>query len=258
MRTETLIRPEHPKHTTSYVFSKTRSFHHSHCGRPCQQFCLGCDNRLGDGPVDGFNNWTDSVDEAGSVGGTTTANSVDPGAVTTPHGAPSVTVSWSSSGNWQAGAETNAEQGLYRVYLDDGGSGPTVTVSGLSTWLSNNGATGYKVTFYRATDATANTFAEMNIYQGAGTGGFLLDSIAPELAAGDGAYPTSTGGGGSRHKQTALGTFTDDIVTFHTDRDLGGGGRAGLAGFRIDSIPEPSSSILIAFGILSCILRRRR
>ncbi|MCK4563048.1 MAG: hypothetical protein KAU94_00075 [Verrucomicrobia bacterium] len=212
----------------------------------------------GDGLVDGFDQWTDSVD-AGSPGGQKVVNSTDTWAVTTPINATMVSVAWSSSGMYSAGSETNPDQGLYRVYLDDGGAGPTVTVSGLSAWLATvPGATGYKVDFYRCADVANNTFAELNIYAGTGTGGTQLESLAAELAAGDGAYPTGTGGGGSRLKQSATGTFTADIVTFHTDRNLGGGSRAGLAGFKITTIPEPATfGTLAVFGGGILFIRRR-
>ncbi|MCK4563049.1 MAG: hypothetical protein KAU94_00080, partial [Verrucomicrobia bacterium] len=202
--------------------------------------------------ADGTDLWTDSVDEANSPGGTKVANSTDDWAVTTPVSASQVTVAWSSSGMWSAGAEGNADQGLYRVYLDDGGSGPTVTVSGLDDWLDAQGSNNaYTVDFYRCTDSSDNTFAELNIYEGTNTAGTLLESLPAELAAGDGAYPTGTGAGGSRLKQSATSSFSAATVTFHTDHSLGGGNRAGLAGFKItafvDTTPaDPVEDLVIA------------
>lgn len=215
----------------------------------------------GDGLVDGFDQWTDSVDEASATPGWKVPNSTDTWAVTTPINAAMVSVAWSSGGMYGViGADDTPDQGLYGVYLDDGGTGPMVTVSGLSAWLATvPGATGYKVDFYRNSDASNNTFAELNIYAGTGTGGTQLESLAAELAAGDGTYPTGTGSTtGSRLKQSATGTFTADVVTFHTDRNLGGGSRAGLSGFKITTIPEPATlGMLAVFGGGILFIRRR-
>ena len=194
---------------------------------------------VGGETADGTDQWTDSTSYAAPVG-YSVANSTDSWATTTPVSASHVTVAWSSSGLYQAGPETgNPEQQLYRKYLDDGGDGPTITVSGLSEWLAAQGANAYTVIFYRATGGATVTFAELNIYEGTGTGGTLLESLPAELAAGDGGYPTETlGDGNSRLKQSATNAFNAGTVTFHTDRNLGGGSRAGLAGFKIAAVVD--------------------
>ncbi|MCK4565612.1 MAG: hypothetical protein KAU94_13160, partial [Verrucomicrobia bacterium] len=186
--------------------------------------------------ADGTDQWTDSVDEAAAPGsGTKVANSTDQYAVTTPVNAAMVTVFWESSNMWNGGAENNPDQGLYRVYLDDVGAGPMVTVFGLSAWLATvpGGATGYKLDFYRSTDLSGTTFAGLNIYDGTGTTDPLLESIAGGAVTGDGAYPTGSGSAGSRLKQSAVGTFTADTVTFNSVRGQGGGNRGCIAGFKI-------------------------
>lgn len=213
--------------------------------------------------ADGFSEWTDSVNAATAPGGTEVPNSTSDHAVTTPVNAPMVSVAWSSANMWSAGDETNPDQGLYRVYLDDGG-GVTITVSGLSGWLANAGDPAYQLRFYRSTDNGGAGFSAMNIYDGADTSGTLLETIASVLpgdpSIGDGSYPTGTGGGGARLLQDAAGTFTSDTVTFYTVRepDLGDFPVRGcVAGFMITSIPEPATGLLVLFG-MALVARIRR
>jgi len=92
----------------------------------------------------------------------------------------------------------------------------------------------------------------MDLFDGIGTGGTLLESMAPELTDGSGA------GGGSRLVRTVANDFTNNVITFHTDRGLGGGNRASVSGFLITTVPEPSSAALLGLGGLALILRRRK
>lgn len=216
--------------------------------------------------ADGFSQWTDSVDEANAPGGTTVPNSTDPYAVTTPINAPMVSVAWSSANMWSAGDETNADQGLYRVYLDDGG-GITITVSGLSSWLADSGDSAYKVRFYRSTDNGGAGFSALSLYDGGTTSDPLLETIptvAPgDPSIGDGSYPTGTGGGGVRLLQDAAGMFTSDTITFYSAREDAINGspvRGCIAGFKLYSIPEPTTSLLglLGVGLMSLVMRRRR
>jgi hypothetical protein len=164
----------------------------------------------GDGVVFGTDQWTDSVDHA-APNSTVVANSTDPWAVTTPISASHVAVAWSSANMWNAGDEDAVlENQVFKMYLDDGGTGPLITVSGLSEWLAAQGANAYTVTFYRNSDTADNTFAEMDIYEGTGTGGTLLEALPPTLTDGSGS------GIGSRLIQSATNSFSAGTVTFHT------------------------------------------
>lgn len=142
---------------------------------------------------------------------------------------------------------------LFRSYLDDGGDGQTVTISGLSQWLATEGVTNYKVTVYMNSDDAGNTFAEFNFYDGTGTGGTLLETMSP--TTGDG-----SGNGAARLTYTTM-NLTNDVITLQTDRELGvGGQRAGISGFLIEAIavPEPSSSIFLCLGGFVLVWSRRR
>ncbi len=214
--------------------------------------------------VDGFDLWTDSVDEVNAPGGTTVPNSTDPYAVTTPVNAAMVSFAWSSANMWAAGDESNADQGLYRVYLDDG-AGITITVSGLSSWLSSVGDIAYQVRFYRSTDNGGAGFSALSLYDGVGTAGTLLETIPTVVpgdpSIGDGAYPTGTGGGGVRLAQDAAGMFTSDTITFYSAREADIGGlpvRGCIAGVKITSIPEPSTLALLGIGVGALLVWRGR
>ncbi len=208
----------------------------------------------GEGTVYGTDQWTDSIDYATAANGNVAANSTDPFAVTTPFNAPGVSVSWSSAGMYQAGDEGGAlENQLFRRYLDDT-TGVTISVAGLGAWLASEGAIGYKVTFYQNSNTASTDFAQMDLHEGVGTGGTLLESMG--VTPNDG----SGNGGGSRLIRTATSTFTADTITFDTDRDRGGTGRASISGFKIEAVavPEPSSAALLGLGGLALILRRRK
>lgn len=222
------------------------------------------DNMLLTGKTaDGFSQWTDSVDSA-APNGTGPANSTDAWAITTPVNAAMVSVAWASANTWHAGREADPEQQLYRGYLDDGDAGPTITITGLSTWLATvSGATGYRIDIYRSTDTNLDAndhFAELNIYGGPTITDPLRETFAPEApAAGGGGYPTESVTWATRLKQTTTGTFSDDIITIHSDRYLGtDGDRAGIAGFKITTIPEPGTLGMVAvFGGGILFIRRK-
>lgn len=122
---------------------------------------------MGDGILYGTDQWTDSVNNDAPGGYTIASSAGDTNAVTTPINAPGVTVAWSSPNMWNAGdADTILENQLFKMYLDDGGSGITITVSGLSSWLTDLGADGYQVVFYQNSDAADNTFGSWDIDDG--------------------------------------------------------------------------------------------
>ena len=210
----------------------------------------------GEGTLYGIDTWTDSVDYANAANGYTPANSTDPNTITTPVNAPGVTVAWSAGGTYQAGDEGGAlENQMFRVYLDDNGAtGVTISLTGLSSWLASvSGATGYKVTFYQNTDTATSNFADINIYDGVGTAGTLL-----ETKAGAAYDPAVGNGGGSRAISSALGTFTADDITFNSTRNLGQTGRATFAGISITTIPEPATlGMVAAFGGGILFIRRK-
>jgi hypothetical protein len=105
-------------------------------------FYSGDDNILGTDTADGFSNWTDAPGTAG----TNIAFLGSDGAAT---------CTFSTGGNWWAGNNSTSEERLYHAYLDDGGVGIQVTLTGLTDWLGNIGASAYTVRLYHCSDHTA-------------------------------------------------------------------------------------------------------
>lgn len=225
---------------------------------------------LGGGETaDGFSNWTDSM---GNMGG----GGTNPQLGTNTLAGSSVQAIFHSANTWAAGNENDSEQQLYRVYLDDGdggsslvngdGIGVSVTLSGLGTWLASSGDSSYTIRAYGSTDWGTAPFQSVDVRLGAPNPGDganqllnlpILEAIAiPTL--GDGAFPTGTGGGGSRGYGDSSSLLNADVITL-TIPINNGTARGTLAGFKITTIPEPATGGMIAIGLAVLLkLRRRR
>ena len=183
--------------------------------------------RVADGIADGFSGWTDSR-PAG--------NSASPATQSTPVllGSSGVGVTWSASTAWSGGAESNNEQALYRVYLDDGGSGVRVTITGLSAWLAANGKLNYSIRCYVSSDS-ALAFRPISVRSGTSSSGTVLHTLQPPLL-GNGNYPTTvtipTSAGPARGWVDSPATLTDDAITL-TIPTRSGTTRGTLAAFKI-------------------------
>ncbi len=218
-------------------------------------FCDGWEKpHVSDGTADGLSTWTDSrgIDDW-----------TDPAVQTTPlalTGGGGVAAVWSSANTWAAGNEDSNEQGLYRVYLDDGGSGVSVTISGLSAWLVAEGQTSYQIRAYCSTDTDNATFHTLTIHDGSASGA-SLGTVSP-TTIGPGDYPPNTtpdptwGMWQPRGYGDSAGNLAADTITLTMPvRD--GSVRGTLAAFKITAIPEPGTSILLGLGCAGIFLRRR-
>jgi hypothetical protein len=213
--------------------------------------------QISDGSADGFEGWTDSwLVAEGNYGNTTNDNDVS------LNGTSHVKMRWNSSNIWNAGLEDNNEQGLYRQYLDDGdgatadGIGVSVTITGLSAWLLEEGMTAYQIRAYSSTDTDGATFHTIDIRDGVTLSGAILATISPAvLGAGD--FPTGSGGTwqprGYGDSSTALSA---DSITL-TIPVNGGNVRGTLAALKITAIPEPSTTLLGGLGLLGMLVSRR-
>lgn len=165
---------------------------------------------IADGAADGFAAWTDSRAEWDW-----TDSSVQE--LPLPLGESGVSATWSASGSWSAGSETDNEQALYRVYLDDGetapGVGVRVTITGLGAWLASNGHTAYQLRCYVNNDADT-TFQPLSIRYGSDINGPVLHTMSA-TALGDGDYPSiiTPPTGQSRGYADSPATITADTIT---------------------------------------------
>lgn len=213
--------------------------------------------QVSDGTADGFTSWTDSwLALEGNYGNTTSGNDVS--VVGTSH----VKMRWNSSNIWNAGEENNNEQGLYRQYLDDGdgstpdGIGVSVTITGLSAWLSAEGMTSYQIRAYSSTDSDNASFHTIDLRDGVLLSSAILATISPTvLGAGD--FPSGSGGTWQpRGYGDSIDTLTADSITLTIPvRD--GDARGSLAALKLTAVPEPSSALLGGFSLLGLLIRRR-
>jgi alpha-tubulin suppressor-like RCC1 family protein/phosphodiesterase/alkaline phosphatase D-like protein len=201
-----------------------------------------CDNwaapHVGDGTADGFAGWTDSRAEG---------DTTNPAVQTTPLalGTSGVSATWTASNTWSAGSESTNEQGLYRIYLDDGqtstGVGVQVTISGLAGWLTRTATTGYRIRCYSNNDS-ANTFQPISVRNGATGAAQVIQTIVP-TAHGNGGFPTtgSVSTGESRGFGDSPAALTADTITL-TIPPRSGAIRGTLCGFKITASGTPAVS----------------
>lgn len=213
--------------------------------------------QVSDGSADGFAGWTDSwLVAEGNYGNTT--NGIDVSLNGTSH----VKMRWNSSNIWNAGMEDNNEQGLYRQYLDDGdgatpdGIGVSVTITGLSAWLLEEGMTAYQIRTYGSTDTDGASFHTIDIRDGVSLSGTIIGSISP-LALGAGDFPTGSGGTWQpRGYGDSSNNLTADSITL-TIPVRNDNIRGTLAALRLTAVPEPSTALLGGLGLLGLLIRRR-
>ena len=174
---------------------------------------------MGGKTFDGLSNWTDSIPIGGS--GQANGNGL---VILGTNGL--VTCSWSSPNTWAAGSEATPEQQLYRVYLDDGGAGCLVTVTGLNAWLANAGLGAYTVRIYHSTDTANATFVPVDIR----TGSTILQTVQESNR-------WYTDGGSRAYVDSGILTANPITLAPRTRSGTGAGSaRATISGFKITGI----------------------
>ena len=172
--------------------------------------------------------------------------------LTTP-GATGISLDYSAKnayGPYGAVTDSNA---AYFSYLDDsegdGFSGYTVTLHGLSTFLTPGES--YSITALQSTDVVNATFGSVFIYSGVGTSGPLLATLNNTATL---LFPGDAGTYGDTNASPMLTADTITIVGAPRVDDQ----RSTLAGLAIQSVPEPSTLLLLIAGMTVHLRRRRR
>ncbi|MFC4995110.1 PEP-CTERM sorting domain-containing protein [Rubritalea tangerina] len=169
----------------------------------------------------------------------------------TPNGSTTldgVSFTWTASTEWSQAntfSGTAGAEEIYHGYLDDGGSGATVSISGLSAWLGSN--TSYTITFIGSGDSTTTDIRD-NVPLFVSDGGASLGSFSINQVI--------TSGG--RHSGFGeISGLTSDTL-FIDGLPRSGSARGGIAGIAIVAVPEPSSTLLVGLGALTLVIRRKR
>lgn len=170
------------------------------------------------------------------------------------------------------GLKTSAQQGLFFNFLtndidnsDADNVGARFTVSGLSGWLTANGATAYTLTVYLAANQSSYTFGAVNVNAGASPGSSL--GTTSITLSGDGAFDgvSNVGTSAGTRAISSLGNLSANTITVSMSElgDIYAGTANGIAGFSIataTAVPEPSAYGLIGAAALAAaaLVRRRR
>lgn len=233
-----------------------------------------------------FNNNDGAGSQAnGNFGATWTNVNSNPGANLVVSGTPSVSLNFVASNYYQAGSwmssglgnAFNTPIGLMRVYLDDGdgpetgapislgavngdGIGVSASLTGLSAWMLNEGATGYTIRAFFSTD-NGTSFRDITARDGGRVSSPVLQTVTPTVQ-GNGTWngtfsdPGGNDSGGIRGDALFSTTFTQDTITL-TVASNGGTSRGTLAGFIVTAVPEPSAAMLSGLCLLGMATQRR-
>lgn len=155
--------------------------------------------------------------------------------------------SWTANNDWAQASAIPGTGGASEVnygYIDDTGDNATLTIAGLSAWLSSvPGATGYTIQLVQSSDNAAG-FTDSPVFDS--DGGALLGTLI-----------NSTTGSGAIGGATDALTLSSD--TLFVDPNIrAGSARGTISAVILTSVPEPSSSVLLGLGGLALFLRRRK
>jgi hypothetical protein len=160
-----------------------------------------------------------------------------------------VTFSWTAANDWAqfgsfAGAPGNAEVNF--GYLDDGGVGVAITITGLSGWLTANNAVSYSLQIVNSTD-NGNSFGSTGVFTA--SGGTSLGTLT---------NPLTWASGPNAGASTTLSGLTSNTLFLDGATGVGGAARAGIAAVILTPVPEPGTTALALLAGLALNRRRRK
>jgi hypothetical protein len=160
-----------------------------------------------------------------------------------------LTFGWTAANDWAQASALSGSAGPAEVnfgYLDDGGAGVGITITGLSAWLATNGASSYSIQVVNSTD-NGNSFGPTGILTA--SGGTLLGTLT---------NPLTWAGGANAGATTTLSGLTSDTLFIDGASGVGGQARAGIAAVILTPVPEPGVMALGGIAALAMVRRSRR
>lgn len=158
-----------------------------------------------------------------------------------------VSVAWTRPNVWTWNqAATPGDQEVHYGYLDDSTNAantPTITFTGLSSWLAGLGATSYTIQIIQSTD-NGTGFVGTDVFTS--SGGTVLGQLTN----------STTGNGSLGGASTTLAELTSDTL-FLDVQARNGLSRGTIAGVIVTAVPEPAVALLSGLGMFG-LLRRRR
>ncbi len=159
--------------------------------------------------------------------------------------------SWTAANDWAQFSALSGTPGNPEVnfgYLDDGGAGVALTITGLSSWLTANSAVSYSLMIVNSTD-NGNSFASTQVFTA--SGGTLLGTLTNSTVW------TSGPNAGASSTLTGL---TSNTLFLDGATGVGGQARAGLAAVILTpvSVPEPGVMALGSLGVALLGRRQRK
>ena len=193
-----------------------------------------------------------------------------------------VTTTWDSNNTWNTGAGTSTpDHKLMNGYLDATGQAnwetvpyqffwnenkPEAYLTGLSGWLSAQGATSYEVVAYIDGDTSEGRIGEYWLQNGGGDPPTVLGSdlsshvFVKDSANFSGTYTqtplsaNSIAGAVDGNYVVFSGLTADSFILRSEERDF----RAQINAIQIVAVPEPATSFLIAFCSLAIVAAGQR